>query len=85
MQITGRRNDPGGDLGVTGWGNMPTPYDLLIATNKAGSGDGIVQKATFLLCVPGTDLNQTLLEGTNWCVLLFLGIASIALNLSKDF
>jgi len=71
MQITGRRNDPGGDLGVTGWGNMPTPYDLLIATNKAGSGDGIVQKITFILSTPGADLDKTLLDETIWSVMHF--------------
>ncbi|KAF5836523.1 hypothetical protein DUNSADRAFT_5811, partial [Dunaliella salina] len=60
---------PGGELKVTGWGNLPTPYDLLIATNQQGSNDGIVQRVQFTLSA-NADLDESLLNCTSWFIRL---------------
>lgn len=65
LQIDGKTDLPGGALKVTGWGNLPTPFDLLVATNQQGSNDGIVQRVEFTLSA-ATDLDGSLLNGTSW-------------------
>ncbi|KAF5836524.1 hypothetical protein DUNSADRAFT_5812 [Dunaliella salina] len=69
LQIDEKTTLPGGELKVTGWGNLPTPYDLLIATNQQGSNDGIVQRVQFTLSA-NADLDESLLNCTSWFIRL---------------
>ena len=53
------------ELLCAGFGGTFPPYDLVIATNKAGLGDGIVQKASFVLSA-AVDVGKELLENSKW-------------------
>ncbi|MEG4494997.1 hypothetical protein [Microcoleus sp. D3_18_C4] len=46
------------------------PYDLGIKFSEQGSGEGIVQTATFVISKPGAPLDKSLVENTNWWVRL---------------
>ncbi len=55
-------NTSGGNLGEDG-----EPYDVGIRFGELGSGDGIVQQASFVLTTVGADLDaEQLLDGTSW-------------------
>jgi hypothetical protein len=46
------------------------PYDVGIKFSEQGSGEGIVQTATFVISKPGANLEKSLIENTNWWVRL---------------
>jgi len=46
------------------------PYDVGIKFSEQGSGEGIVQTATFVIAKPGANLDKSLIENTNWWVRL---------------
>jgi len=46
------------------------PYDVGIKFSEQGSGEGIVQTATFVIRKPGANLDKSLIENTNWWVRL---------------
>ena len=46
------------------------PYDVGIKFSEQGSGEGIVQTATFVIGKPGANLDKSLIENTNWLVRL---------------
>ncbi|KAF5837477.1 hypothetical protein DUNSADRAFT_4279, partial [Dunaliella salina] len=69
-QIDQRTDLPGGELKITGWGGLPTPYDMVVTTNLQGSNDGIVQSVQFVLSSETTDLDGILLNGTSWFIRL---------------
>jgi|AntDeeMinimDraft_6_1070357.scaffolds.fasta_scaffold07167_2 hypothetical protein len=41
-------------------------WNVIVATNKRGAGDGIVQRTSFVLSAPGTDLEYEMLKGSFW-------------------
>ena len=59
--------DPG--FSTSGAGSAE-PYDLGIKFSDQGSGEGIVQTATFVISKPGANLDKSLIENTNWWVRL---------------
>ncbi|MEP6490781.1 DUF7507 domain-containing protein [Microcoleus vaginatus] len=46
------------------------PYDVGIKFSEQGSGEGIVQTASFVISKPGANLDKSLIENTNWWVRL---------------
>jgi hypothetical protein len=46
------------------------PYDVGIKFSEQGSGEGIVQTASFVIRNPGANLDKSLIENTNWWVRL---------------
>jgi len=46
------------------------PYDVGIKFSEQGSGEGIVQTASFVIRKPGANLDKSLIENTNWWVRL---------------
>jgi hypothetical protein len=46
------------------------PYDVGIKFSEQGSGEGIVQTATFVISKPGANLDKSLIENTDWWVRL---------------
>jgi uncharacterized repeat protein (TIGR01451 family) len=59
--------DPG--FNTTGDGSAE-PYDVGIKFSEPGSGEGIVQTASFVMRKPGENLDKSLIENTNWWVRL---------------
>jgi hypothetical protein len=59
--------DPG--FNTTGDGSAE-PYDVGIKFSEQGSGEGIVQTASFVIRKPGANLDKSLIENTNWWVRL---------------
>jgi hypothetical protein len=41
-------------------------WNVIVATNERGAGDGIVQRTTFVFSAPGTDLEYEMLKGSFW-------------------
>ena len=46
------------------------PYDVGIKFSEQGSGEGIVQTASFVISKPGANLDKSLIENTDWWVRL---------------
>ena len=59
--------DPG--FNTSGSGSAE-PYDVGIKFSEQGSGEGIVQTASFVIRKPGANLDKSLIENTNWWVRL---------------
>jgi uncharacterized repeat protein (TIGR01451 family) len=59
--------DPG--FNTSGDGSAE-PYDVGIKFSEQGSGEGIVQTASFVIRKPGENLDKSLIENTNWLVRL---------------
>ncbi len=62
-----------GAINIAG-GGVDTPYDAAVQFNEGGSGDGIVQEASFLLFSSTTSLDGSsiddILNGTDWYIRL---------------
>jgi hypothetical protein len=54
----------------TSGGGSAEPYDVGIKFSDQGSGEGIVQTASFVITKPNADLDKSLLENTKWLVRL---------------
>jgi hypothetical protein len=64
-------NDPGFSTSGGNLGENGEPYDVGINFSDQGSGEGIVQSASFVLSKAGTDIDaEALLDGTDWWVRL---------------
>jgi hypothetical protein len=59
--------NPGFNTSGTG---SAEPYDVGIKFSEQGSGEGIVQTASFVIRKPGANLDKSLIENTNWWVRL---------------
>ncbi|MEG4632713.1 hypothetical protein QUB56_24495 [Microcoleus sp. AR_TQ3_B6] len=59
--------DPGFN---TSGSDSAEPYDVGIKFSEQGSGEGIVQTASFVISKPGAFLDKSLIENTNWWVRL---------------
>ena len=59
--------DPG--FNTSGSGSSE-PYDVGIKFSEQGSGEGLVQTASFVIGKPGANLDKSLVENTNWWVRL---------------